>query len=120
MGLRSSGNPDAGEGRDEAQDQVGRDRLADQCAGKQRGRHGIDRNGACHAGWAGSLQREDPEDERQRAAADAEPGTGDPLRRAEAAQHGEPIGQQADGDPLSDEQATRPNGRCWPEAVGPL
>ena len=56
-----------------------------------------------------------PDDERQRAAADAEPGTGDPLRRAEAAQHGELIGQQTDGDHLSDEQATRPNGRSWPK-----
>jgi hypothetical protein len=44
------------------------------------------------------LQRQHPKDERQRANADAEPGACNPLRGAEAAQHSQPIGQQADCD----------------------
>ena len=50
---------------------------------QQSGDNRVDRHGVGDAAWARVLQRIDPEEKRQRAAAGAEIGRGEPLRRRE-------------------------------------
>ena len=102
-------DPDAGKHHDQAGDQIGRNRLADQPVGKERGGDWIDRDGARHARRCRPLQGQDPEHERERTAKHAEIDASDPLRRAEASEHGDAIGQAAKRN-KRDGATTHPNG----------
>ena len=68
--------------RRQAEHQIGGDRLADQLGGEQCRRDRVDGHGVGHPGRRRPLQRQHPQDEGQRAAADAEIDAGYPLRRA--------------------------------------
>ena len=82
--LRLAGrDPDAGEHSNQPDQKVCRDRLADEQRRQQGRGNRIDRHGIGNAGRRRPRQRHHPEDEGERAAADAEIDAGNPLRRRE-------------------------------------
>ena len=78
--------------------EIERDRLADQLRREQSRGDRVHGHGVGDARRRRALQRHDPQNESERAAGDTEIETGHPLRGAEAGQHRDPAGHEADHD----------------------
>src|SRR5919106_3592957 len=94
-GRLGGGDPDAEKDCNEPDDQVQRDGFVDELRGKQRRRQWIYGHRIGHARRRRPLQRQHPENEGERSAANPEIGRSDPLWRAKAAQDRGPTGGDA-------------------------
>src|SRR5262249_12395623 len=82
---RRRSEPDPGGDRNDPEEKMDPERLADEYRGEERRGDRVDRHGVGHARRRGALERVDPKIERRGAAEDAETEHRDPLRRGECA-----------------------------------